>query len=94
MEAFLEGLGTVAFVLLVIVGALAGLIASRIAGGGTLLYMVVGIVAAVLTPFILAAVGLSVLALGGIFLLLVAGMIGALIVLAIVQAITGRGNGR
>lgn len=89
MEGFLEGLGTVALVILVIVGALAGWIASKVAGGRTALYVIVGIVAAVATPFVLAAVGLGALAAGGLLVVLVMGLIGAVIVLILVRALFG-----
>ncbi|MDW4498448.1 GlsB/YeaQ/YmgE family stress response membrane protein [Sulfitobacter sp. D35] len=87
MEGFLDALGATALILLVIVGAMSGYIASRIAGGRMPLYIAVGVVAAVATPFILAGLGLSVLAAGGLILLLVAATAGAIVVLLIVRAL-------
>lgn len=87
MEGFLDALGATALVLLVIVGALAGAIAGKIAGKRMPLYVVVGIVAAVATPFVLAALGIGILAAGGLLVILVVALIGAAVVLAIVRAI-------
>lgn len=87
MEGFFDALGATVLVLLVIVGALSGYIAGRVAGGRMPLYVVVGILAAVATPFLLAALGLGVLAAGGLLVILAAALIGAVVVLAIVQAV-------
>lgn len=90
MEGFLDALGLVSLLALILIGALAGTLAGRIAGKNKLLYVLVGIVAAVATPFVLAAVGISIVAIGGVFLLLIVGLIGAAIVLALVRAIFGK----
>lgn len=87
MEAFLDALGATALILLVLIGALAGFIAGRITGRRALLYVVVGIVAAVATPFVLAALGIGVLAAGGILVILLAAALGAVLVLALVRAL-------
>ncbi len=87
METFLDALGATALVLLIIVGALAGFIAGKIAGRRMALYVLVGIVAAVATPFVLAALGIGVLAAGGLLLILLAAAVGAAVVLAIVRAV-------
>ena len=86
MEGFLDALGATALILLVIVGALAGFFAGKIAGRCMPLYIIVGIVTAVATPFVLAALGVGILAAGGVLLLLIVSFIGAGIVLAIVRA--------
>lgn len=87
MEAFLDALGATALTLLVIVGALAGAIAGKIAGRRMPLYVGVGIAAAVATPFVVAALGLGILAAGGLLVILATALVGAVIVLAIVRAI-------
>ena len=87
MEQVLEALGTVALVILVVIGALAGLIAGRIAGRRTLLYVIVGIVTAVAAPFVLAALGLGVLAAGGVVVILLVSAVAAIVVLALVRAL-------
>lgn len=87
MEGFLDALGATLLILLVIVGALSGVIAGRIAGRRMPLYIAVGIVAAVATPFLLAALGLGVLAAGGLLVILAAALAGAVVVLAIVRAV-------
>jgi uncharacterized membrane protein YeaQ/YmgE (transglycosylase-associated protein family) len=90
MEGFLDAVGAVALVLLVLVGLGAGYIAGKVAGRNMALYLVVGVVAAVATPFVLAALGIGVLAAGGIILLMLVAALGAVVVLAIVQALVGR----
>lgn len=90
MEAFLDALGATALVMLVIVGAVAGLVAGFIAGRNKLLYVIMGIGGAVALPFILAALGVTVLAAGGLLLLLFIALVGAVIVLAVGRAIFGR----
>ena len=90
MEGFLDALGAVALIMLVLVGLAAGYIAGKVAGRNMALYLVVGVVAAIATPFILAALGIGVLAAGGILLLMVVAAVGAVVVLALVQALFGR----
>lgn len=87
MEGFFDVLGAVALLVLVAIGALSGVIAGRIAGGRTPLYVVVGIMAAVATPFVLAALGVGLLAAGGIALLALTALAGAVLVLAIVRVV-------
>lgn len=89
MEGFLDALGATALFLLVIVGAVAGLIAGFIAGRNKLLYVILGVVGAVALPFVLAALGVTVLAAGGLLVLLIVALVGAIIVLAIGRAIFG-----
>ena len=87
MEAFLDALGAVSLTLLVLVGLLAGWLAAQIAGGHRLRYMLLGVAGALALPFVLAALGIGVLALGGLILLLIVAAIGAAIVLAVAKAI-------
>ncbi len=90
MEAFLDTLGAVALIALVVVGLAAGAIAGAVAGRNRLLYLVLGVVGAVALPFILAALGITVVAAGGLLVLLVVAAIGAALVLALVSAIRRR----
>lgn len=90
MEGFLEGLGVTALVILALIGALSGVIAGWIAGRRMGVYIVLGVVGAVSLPFLLAALGVTVLAAGGLLLLAVLAVVGAVIVLAIGQAIMRR----
>ncbi len=83
----MDTIGVLALVLLVVIGLLAGWIAGQVAGRNRALYLILGVVAAVATPFVLAALGLGVLAAGGILLILVVAAVGALVVLAIARAI-------
>jgi uncharacterized membrane protein YeaQ/YmgE (transglycosylase-associated protein family) len=87
MEAFLDTLGAVALIALVVVGLAAGAIASAVAGRNRILYLILGVVGAVALPFILAALGVTVVAAGGLLLLLVVAAIGAALVLALVAAL-------
>ncbi len=90
MEGFLDTIGVVVLVLLAGVGAAAGMLAGKVAGRNMALYVIVGIVAAIATPFMLAALGVGILAAGGVLLLLVVAAIGAVLVLALVRATIGR----
>ncbi|SLN34220.1 hypothetical protein ROJ8625_01596 [Roseivivax jejudonensis] len=92
MEGLLDAIGLLALLILIAIGLGAGYLAGRIAGRNMPLYIIVGVVAAVATPFLLAALGLGVLAAGGLLLLALVAAVGALIVLAIVRAILGRGE--
>ena len=87
MEAFLDALGATVLILLVLVGALAGFIAGKVSGRNMMLYVIVGIVAAVATPFVLAALGIGLLAAGGALVILLVAALGAVAVLAIVRAV-------
>ena len=66
MEAFLDTLGAVALIALVVVGLVAGAIAGAVAGRNRLLYLILGVVGAVALPFVLAALGITVVAACGI----------------------------
>ncbi len=94
MEGLLQTLGVIGIAILVVIGLLAGLLASLIAGGDRGLYMVVGVIAALATPFVLALIGVGVIAAYGIAAILVAAIVGAAIVLLIVQAVSGNRRGR
>ncbi|SFH39354.1 hypothetical protein SAMN04488020_11213 [Palleronia marisminoris] len=90
MEGLLDAIGAVALTLLVVIGLVAGFIAGKIAGRNMVLYLIVGVAAAVAIPFLLAALGLGVLAAGGLLLLLAVAAVGAVVVLAVVRALVGR----
>ena len=90
MEAFLDTLGAVALILLILVGLAAGAIAGFVAGRNKLLYLVLGVLGAVALPFILAALGITAIAAGGLIVILIVAAIGAALVLAIGRAIFGK----
>ncbi|UMA64501.1 GlsB/YeaQ/YmgE family stress response membrane protein [Roseivivax marinus] len=90
MEGLLDAIGALALVLLIAVGLAAGFLAGKIAGRNMALYLVVGVVAAVATPFVLAALGLGILAAGGLLLIALVAAIGAVVVLALVRMATRR----
>ena len=87
MEEVLNAIGALSLVLLVVIGLVAGWIAGKVAGRNRALYLVLGVMAAVATPFVLAALGLGVLAAGGILVILIVAAVGALVVLAIARAL-------
>lgn len=87
MEEFLQALGTIGLVFLLVVGVLAGWIASRVEGGNTVRNIVVGVIGALLLPFVVAALATGVLAAGGIILILAVAVVGAVAVLTIVRLI-------
>jgi hypothetical protein len=87
MEGFFEGLGIVALVVLALVGLAVGLAVGNLTGRQTALYGLIGAVAAIATPFILALLGIGVLAAGGLLLVTVVGLVGALVVVGLVRAL-------
>jgi uncharacterized membrane protein YeaQ/YmgE (transglycosylase-associated protein family) len=88
MEELLNGIGIAALVILALVGLAVGWVASLLTGGRKrALYMIVGALAAMATPFLLAALGVTILAAGGLLLVVVVALIGAALVLALIRAI-------
>ena len=88
MEELLQGIGIVALVVLALVGLAVGWVASLLTGGRRrALYMLVGALAAMATPFLLAALGVTVLAAGGLLLVVIVALVGAALALALVRAI-------
>ena len=87
MEGLFEGLGAAALIILAIVGLAVGWVAGAMTGRSKALYAAIGAVAAMATPFLLAALGVTALAAGGLLLILVVGAIGAAIVVALIRAI-------
>ena len=89
MEQILDVIGATALILLVIIGAAAGVIAGKIAGRSMPLYIIAGILGAVAVPFVLAALGVGLLAAGGLLVVLLVAAVGAVLVLILVRALTG-----
>jgi uncharacterized membrane protein YeaQ/YmgE (transglycosylase-associated protein family) len=88
MEGFLEAIGWAGVIILALIGLVAGWLASVVAGGrNRAKYLVIGVLAALATPFVLAAVGIGVLAAGGLLAVLFAGIVGAVLVLVLVKLI-------
>ena len=91
MEAFFQALGVIGLVVLLAIGVLAGLIASRMQGGRHLARNVaIGVVGALLLPVVVALLAAGVLAAGGLLLILLLAAVGAVVVLLIAQAIARR----
>ncbi|MGP3699155.1 GlsB/YeaQ/YmgE family stress response membrane protein [Rhodobacter sp. NSM] len=88
MEDVIQGIGVVGVVVLALVGLLAGWLASYVSGGrhrGR--YMLIGLAGALAAPFLLIALGVTVLAASGLVAMIVAALIGAVIVLLIARLI-------
>ena len=66
MEGLFEGLGIVALVVLAVVGLGVGWIAGALTGRNKAAYAAIGAVAALATPFLLLAFGVTALAAGGL----------------------------
>ncbi|MCK0168234.1 GlsB/YeaQ/YmgE family stress response membrane protein [Jannaschia sp. S6380] len=90
MEAFFEGLGVAALIILALVGLVIGWLAGALTGRGKAPYAILGAVAAMATPFILVALGVTVLAAGGLLLVVIVGAVGAAVVVGLVRAVSGR----
>lgn len=88
MEGFFQGLGIAALVMLALIGLAVGWIAGAITGRGKAMLGLIGAIAAMATPFVLAALGITVLAAGGIVLVIVVGAVGAALVVALVRLMT------
>ncbi len=91
MEEFFHALGIIGFVFLVIVGVLAGVLASQVEGGRNMpRNIAIGVAGALLLPFLVALLAAGALAAGGLLLILFVAAIGAVAVLVIVQLIVRR----
>ena len=89
MEGFMDALGVVSLTVLVLIGLVAGWIAGRVLGRNTLGYMILGVVGAVVLPFLLAGLGLGIVALGGLLLVFVFAVVGAVVLIALGKMIFG-----
>ncbi len=90
MEGFLDAVGAFSLIVLIVIGLLAGWVAGQITGRNTVGYMLLGIIGAVALPFVLAALGIGIIAAGGLLVLLIISAIGAIVLIAIGQMIFGR----
>lgn len=88
MEQFFQALGTVGFLILLAAGVIAGLIASMLQGGRNKPRNVaIGVVGALLLPFLVALAAAGALAAGGLMLIVILALVGAVMVLVIAQLI-------
>ena len=90
MEEVLGGLGIAALVVLALAGAVIGFGLAKAMGRSGALGAVLGALAAMATPFLLALLGVTVLAAGGLLLVAVVGAIGAAVVVGAVMALLRR----
>lgn len=89
MEEFFQALGVVGLILLLVVGVLAGVIASTVEGGrNRTRNIAIGVVGALLLPFLAALVAAGALAAGGLLLIVFLALIGAVAVLLIARLIS------
>ncbi|RVV97755.1 GlsB/YeaQ/YmgE family stress response membrane protein [Mesobaculum littorinae] len=87
MEDVLGALGIFALVVMALVGAVVGWIASVVAGGHRARLVALGVLGAVALPFVAAALGLGVIVGGGLLVLLLAAFLGAVALLILVRLI-------
>jgi uncharacterized membrane protein YeaQ/YmgE (transglycosylase-associated protein family) len=87
VEGFLDALGIVALVLLVGIGLLAGWLAGAVAGRRKGLYLLLGVAGAVAAPFILAALGVGILAAGSLVALVIVAALGAVLLLVLARVL-------
>lgn len=91
MEEFFQALGVIGFLILLVIGVLAGVLASQVQGGRNMpRNIIIGAVGALLLPLIVALLAAGALAAGGLLLILFLAAIGAVAVLVIVQLIVRR----
>jgi uncharacterized membrane protein YeaQ/YmgE (transglycosylase-associated protein family) len=89
MEAFFQALGMIGLIILLVVGVLAGVIASVVEGGRNKgRNIAIGVVGALLLPFLAALVAAGALATGGLLLIIFLALIGAVAVLLIARLIS------
>jgi len=89
VEEFFQALGTFGLIILLVVGAGAGFIASKIEGGRNLgRNIAIGVVGALLLPFLVAFLAAGALAAGGLLLILAMALVGAVAVLVIARLIS------
>ena len=89
MEAFFQTLGMIGLIFLLVVGVLAGVIASIVEGGRNKgRNIAIGTIGALLLPFLVALLAAGTLAAGGLLLILFLALIGAVAVLLIARMIS------
>ena len=86
LEEFFQALGVIGLIVLLVIGLVAGVIASKVEGGGnTGRNIAIGVVGALLLPVLVALVAAGALAAGGLLMILVLALIGAVAVLLIAR---------
>lgn len=89
MEELFQALGLIGVIILIAAGVIAGLLASVLEGGRNKpRNVVIGIVGALLLPFLVAVAAAGALAAGGLLLIVFLALIGAVIILVIVRLIS------
>ncbi len=88
MQEFFQALGVIGLIFLLVVGVLAGLLASTVEGGRNKgRNITIGVVGALLVPFLVAVAAAGALAAGGLMLILFVALIGAVMVLVMAHLI-------
>ena len=88
MQTFFEVIGYTGLGMLALTGLLAGLIATRVSGGGhAVRNMIVGVIGALTVPVLLTGLGIGVIVAGGVVAMIMAALIGAVFVLLIVRMV-------
>ena len=92
MADFFANLGIATLVILGMIGLAVGWLAGAFTHRSKPLYALIGAAAAMATPFVLAALGVTVLAAGGVLAVIVVGAVAAAVVVALVRAVFHRGR--
>jgi uncharacterized membrane protein YeaQ/YmgE (transglycosylase-associated protein family) len=88
LAEFFQALGVIGLIILLVIGVGAGLIASKIEGGrNTGRNIAIGVVGALLLPFLVALLAAGAVAAGGLLLILFLALLGAAAVLLIARLI-------
>ncbi|QUS35966.1 GlsB/YeaQ/YmgE family stress response membrane protein [Falsirhodobacter algicola] len=87
MEDVLQGIGWVALILMVVIGAAAGWLAALVAGGHRARYVAIGVIAAVAAPLVIGLLAGGVLLAGGLLAVILMAVIGAAVVLVIAKLV-------
>ena len=90
MEEALNGLGVATLVVLALAGGVIGFALARVLRRPGVVGALVGAVAGVATPFVLALLGVTVLAAGGLLLVALVGAIGAALIAGLVLMLLRR----
>ena len=87
METFFDIVGSVVLVFLILIGLVSGWIAGTITGRNRLVYMLLGVIGAIALPFVLAALGVGIVAAGGVLVILILSLLGAVLLIALARAL-------
>lgn len=89
MEEFVQALGAIGIIILLVAGVGAGYLASVLEGGrNKARNIAIGIVGALLLPFLVALAAAGALAAGGLLLIVFLALVGAVVVLLVARLLS------